>query len=219
MKEVLKTIFKLILTLIILIVLIVLFQTTFNYLQRTFIGNDDYYMIASKYTSIYGVVSSLIITFLIFLKLFKKESEKYIPYIFNKKVFPLIIIVLVFGYIFSLFKMDVVYDEVIKSYSLFNFKGEEYKLEEIDTVDIKIKKHINQTYHLYYTLKIKNKKIEIFNHATDFGLELRKFDHISIFNNELKNMNIKMEKDGKYLDEFLNTLETEEKEKIESLYF
>lgn len=218
MKEILKTILKLILTVIILILLIVLFQTTFNFFERSFVGNNDYYMIASKYTSIYGVIASLMITFLIFLLLFKNESKKYTPYIFNKKVLSVIIVFFIFGYVYSLFRMDVVYDDYIKSYSLFSLKGEEYKLEDIKKITIKIKKNISQTYGLYYTLDIEGKKVEIFHHATDLGLELEKFDHLSILNNKLESMDIEMVKEDKYLKEFLSTLEEKEKSKVESLF-
>lgn len=218
MKEILKSFFKIILTLFILILFIVLFQTSFNFLQRQFIGNNTYYMITSEYTFIYGVFASLIITFLIFLLLFKKESEKYIPYIFNKKVLPIIIIILVFGYIYSLFKIDVVYDNSIKAYSLFQLKGEGYVFEDIKEVNIEIKKNMNQTYNLYYVIEFEEREFEIFKHATDFGLELEKFDHITILNSQLEKLNIEIEKEDKYLENYLDTLEEKEKNKVKSLF-
>lgn len=218
MKDVFKALIKIIFILVFLILLIFLFQFSFNLLERIFISNSDYYMIASKYTSIYGIIASLIVTFLLFLLLFKNESKKYIPYIFNKKVLPILILLLVFGYVYSLFKMDVIYDKSIKSYSLFNLKGEEYSLEQIKKVDIYVKKHMNQTYSLYYIVDLENKKIEIFNHATDFGLELRKFDHLSIFHNQLEKLEIEINKNDKNLEGYLKKLSEEEQKKVKNLF-
>ena len=218
MKDVFKALIKIIFILVFLILLIFLFQFSFNLLERIFISNSDYYMIASKYTSIYGIIASLIVTFLLFLLLFKHESKKYIPYIFNKKVLPILILLLVFGYVYSLFKMDVIYDKSIKSYSLFNLKGEEYSLEQIKKVDIYVKKHMNQTYSLYYIVDLENKKIEIFNHATDFGLELRKFDHLSIFHNQLEKLEIEINKNDKNLEGYLKKLSEEEQKKVKNLF-
>lgn len=218
MKDVFKALIKIIFILVFLILLIFLFQFSFNLLERIFISNSDYYMIASKYTSIYGSIASLILTFLLFLLLFKNESKKYIPYIFNKKVLPILILLLVFGYVYSLFKMDVIYDKSIKSYSLFNLKGEEYSLEQIKKVDIYVKKHINQTYSLYYIVDLENNKVEIFNHATDFGLELKKFDHLSIFHNQLEKLEIEINKNDKNLEGYLKKLSEEEQKKVKNLF-
>lgn len=218
MKDVFKALIKIIFILVFLILLIFLFQFSFNLLERVFISNSDYYMIASKYTSIYGIIASLIVTFLLFLLLFKNESKKYIPYIFNKKVLLILILLLVFGYVYSLFKMDVIYDKSIKSYSLFNLKGEEYSLEQIKKVDIYVKKHMNQTYSLYYIVDLENKKIEIFNHATDFGLELKKFDHLSIFHNQLEKLEIEINKNDKNLEGYLKKLSEEEQKKVKNLF-
>lgn len=218
MKNVLKALIKVIFILIFLLLLIFLFQISFNFLERKFISNNDYYMITSKYTSIYGIITSLILTFLLFLLLFKNESKKYIPYIFNKKVLPVLILLLVFGYIYSLFKIDVVYDKTIKSYSLFDLKGKEYSLEQIKKVDIYIKKHINQTYSLYYIVDLENKKIEIFEHASDFGLELKKFDHLTLVHKELEKLEIKINKNDKNLDNYLKKLSEEEQKKVKKIF-
>jgi len=218
MKEILITIFKLILTLFILILLVGLFQVSFNFFERLFINNESYYMVASPYSKIYGIIASLVITFLIFLLLFKDKSSDYIPYIFNKKVLPIILILLVFGYFYSLFKVNVIYDDYIKIYSLFETTGKEISFDKIDKINIKIKKDIYQSYKLYYTIEIEDKNIEIFNNANDFGLELERFDHISILNKKFKDNNIEIKKDKKNLEGFLESLTDKEKSKIKKIF-
>lgn len=213
-----KSILKIILTLFILILLVTMFQVSFNFFQRLFIGNTNYYMIASPYTIFYGIIASLIITFLLFLLLFKSKAEDYIPYIFNKKVLPIVIVFLIFSYVYSLFKINVVYDNYIKTYSLFNLSGSELSFDQVEKVNIKIEKNIFQSFRLYYEIKFKNKKVEIFNSASDFGLELERFDHVSILNNNFENKNIVIEKDSKNLDLFLATLNKKEKENIKNLF-
>lgn len=218
MKTLCKTILKILCILILLIGLLVAFHFSFNYFGRMFIGKNDYYFIASKYTIIYSVVASLIITSLVFLRLFKEESKQYIPYIFNKITLPIVIILLVLTYCLALFQMNVIYEDKIVSYSLFSLKGKEYKLEEIEEAFVSIKKGFYGKYELEYTIQIHSKKIEVNRHAIDLGLELKEFDHILLFHQDLVRKNIKITIDDKYLEVYKTTLKESSQEKINKIF-
>lgn len=218
MKKIGISILKILITLITLGGLLVLLNISFNSFSRMFINNNDYYIITNSISKYYSVIISLIVAFLVFLLLFKEQAEIYNKKIFKKANVIIFIVLVIISYFTVLFNMNVVYDDYIVSYNIFNLDGKKYDYEDIESVDVYLKKHLNTTVDLYYKINFKNKSFEIFNSSIDFGLELEEFDYIMELDDKFKKLDIDINRSNKYLDKYLTKYIPKIKMKVNKLF-
>ena len=172
--------------------------------------NHNYILVSrNKINSIVCIVIPLIIFSIIFFHIKINKCKKNIFYY-------LMLTVLTTGFIYSLNRYDVIYNERIERKNLVSSFSKEYNYSDIQCVSIGIDIKARRYLELYYYLHFNDgNKIAISNELGDYCSNIDKLIQINI---SIKERNIPIRIDDAYLNLYIKDYDEENKKKLKVLF-